>query len=192
VAESIGLGKPIGAMVSSVEAGGPADKAGVEAGDIITRVDGRPVEKYGDLPRMVGMTRPGAKTSLQIFRRGTLRDIGVVVAEFEPERAASASGRDAAKPPAAAGTLGLSVADLTDGQRRELKVKSGVRVEAVEGAAARAGVREGDVLLSIDNIELSSVKQFAAAVAKLDKARPVTVLVRRGDSVNFIIIRPAR
>ncbi len=143
VAESIGLGKPIGAMVSSVEAGGPADKAGVEAGDIITRVDGRPVEKYGDLPRMVGMTRPGAKTSLQIFRRGTLRDIGVVVAEFEPERAASASGRDAAKPPAAAGTLGLSVADLTDGQRRELKVKSGVRVEAVEGAAARAGVREG-------------------------------------------------
>jgi len=193
VAESIGLGKPIGAMVSSVEAGGPAEKAGVEAGDIITKVDGRTVDKSVDLPRMVGSTKPGTKAVLQVFRRGAYRDVSVTVIEFEADRIASAASRDAPKPPAAApGMLGLTVADLTDAQRRELKVKGGVRVEAVEGAAARAGVREGDVLLSVDNVEVASVKQFEATVAKLDKSKAVTVLVRRGDVVNFMIIRPAR
>jgi serine protease Do len=192
VAESIGLGKPTGALVRSVESGGPADKAGVEAGDIITKVDGKAVDKFGDLPRMVGVTKPGAKVVLQVFRRGAYRDLPVTVVEFEPERVASASGREPAKPPASVGSLGMAVADLTDVQRRELKVKGGVRVESVEGAAARAGVREGDVLLSVDNNEITSAKQFEAMLSKLDKARAITVLVRRGDSVNFLIIRPAR
>ena len=90
------------------------------------------------------------------------------------------------------GILGLSVADLTEAQRRELKVKGGVRVESVDGAAAKAGVREGDVLLSIDNTEVASVKQFDAALAKLDKSKTITLLVRRGDTVNFLIVRPVR
>jgi serine protease Do len=86
----------------------------------------------------------------------------------------------------------LSVVDLTDAQKRELKVKGGVRVEGADGIAARAGVREGDVLLSIDNTEVTSAKQFESVVAKLDKNRAATVLVRRGDTVNFLILRPAR
>ena len=193
VAESIGLGKPVGAMVRSVESGGPAEKAGVEAGDIITKVDGRTVEKFSDLPRMVGMAKPGAKITLQVFRRGAYRDVSVSVIEYEAaERAASAASREPAKPSVGVGALGLSVADLTDAQRRELKVKGGVRVEAVDGAAAKAGVREGDVLLSLDNTEVSSVKQFEALVSKLDKSRAVTLLVRRGDTVNFLILRPTK
>ena len=79
-----------------------------------------------------------------------------------------------------------------DAQKRELKVKSGVRVESVEGAAARAGVREGDVVLSLDNTEVMGAKQFEALVGKIDKSKAVTVLVRRGDVVNFLIIRPAK
>ena len=192
VAESIGLGKPMGAMVRSVEAGGPAEKAGVEAGDIITKVDGRAVEKSADLPRIVGGVKPGSKVALQVFRRGAHRDLSVTVAEFEPERAARAGEREPAKPQVSSGSLGLAVADLTDAQRKELKIKGGVRAEAVEGAAARAGVRDGDVLLSLDNTEVANVKQFEALVAKLDKSKPVTVLVRRADTVNFLIIRPAR
>jgi serine protease Do len=192
VAESIGLGKPSGAMVRSVESGGPAEKAGVEAGDIITKVDGRAVEKAGDLPRIVGGVKPGAKALLQVFRRGGYRDLTVTVAEFEPERVARAGDREPAKPQASVGSLGLAVVDLTDAQRKELKVKGGVRVEAVDGVAARAGVREGDVLLSLDNTEVASAKQFEALVAKLDKSKPVTVLVRRADTVNFLIIRPVR
>jgi serine protease Do len=195
VAESIGLGKPIGAIVSNVEAGGPAEKAGIEAGDIVTKVDGRVVEKSSDLPRMVGMTKPGSKTTLQLYRRGAYRDVSVAVIEYEADRSASSASRgENSKPPAAApGALGLTVADLTDAQRRELKVKSGgVRIESVDGAAARAGLREGDVLLSIDNAEITSAKQFEAATGKLDKAKAVSVLVRRGDVVNFVIVKPVR
>jgi len=192
VAESIGLGKPVGALVSNVEAGGPADKGGVEAGDIITKVDGRTVEKFGDLPRMVGSAKPGAKIALQLFRRGAYRDVTVSVVEFEAERSASAAAREAPKAPAQPGALGLAVADLTDAQRRDLKIKHGVRVESADGAAAKAGVREGDVILSVDNAEVTGAKQFEGLVAKADKARPITLLIRRGESVNFLIVRPAR
>jgi serine protease Do len=192
VAESIGLGKASGALVRSVEPGLPADKAGVEAGDIITKVDGKPVEKVGDLPRMVSNAKPGGKVVLQVFRRGAYRDLTVSVVEFEAEHAAaSAVPHDAPKPPAALATWGLVVADLTDAQRRELKVKGGVRIESAEGASAKAGLHEGDVLLTVDNTEVTSAKQFESLAAKTDKSRAVTVLVRRADIVNFVIIRPA-
>jgi serine protease Do len=193
VAESIGLGKPTGALVRTVEAGGPADKAGVEAGDIITKVDAKVVESSVELPRIVGSFKPGNKATLQVFRRGSYKDLSVVVAELEPEKSVARRNpdRDNAKPAAPVSTLGLAVSDLTDAQKRDLKVKSGVRVETAEGAAARAGVKEGDVIVTIDNVEVVSAKQFDAAVAKLDKSKPVTLLVRRGDAANFLILRPA-
>ena len=192
VAEAIGLGKPTGALVQSVEAGGPADKAGVEAGDIITRVDGKVVEKSGDLPRLVGSTRPGSKATLQIFRRGASKELSVTVGEFEPERP---SRRAQAEPSGAApvkSALGITASDLTEAQKRELKVKGGVRVDAVEGAAARAGLREGDVILSVDNAEVTDLRQFATLAARVEKARAVSVLVRRGEWVNYLVIRPGR
>ncbi|MGZ5240596.1 MAG: PDZ domain-containing protein, partial [Caldimonas sp.] len=100
--------------------------------------------------------------------------------------------RDGTKPAAPTSTLGLAVSDLTDAQKRELKIKNGVRVETAEGMAARAGIREGDVIVTIDNVEVTSAKQFDAAVAKLDKAKPVTLLVRRGEAATFLILRPVR
>ncbi len=193
VAESIGLGKPSGAMVRSVEAGGPADKAGVEAGDIITRFDGRAIEKAGDLPRIVGSVKPGTKATLEVFRRGASKELSVTVVELEAERPRSAPvERNTPKLPAVIGLLGLAVSDLSDAQKSELKVKNGVRVEAVEGAGAKAGIREGDIVLSLDKTEISSVKQFEAAISKLDKPKSVTLLVKRGEWVNYIVIRPAR
>ncbi|MDO9234795.1 MAG: DegQ family serine endoprotease [Aquabacterium sp.] len=195
VAESIGLGKPAGAMVRSVESGGPADKAGVEAGDIITKFESRAIEKAGDLPRIVGGVKPGTKATLQVFRRGAFKELGVTVVELESERLPNAAAPERGgvpKPPVAIGMLGLAVSDLSDAQKRELKVKSGVRVEMSEGAAARSGIREGDVVLSLDNTEITSAKQFEAIVGKLDKPKSVTALVKRGDWVNYIVIRPAR
>ena len=191
VAESIGLGKATGALVRSVEAGGPAEKAGIEAGDIITRVDGKTVEKSVDLPRIIGAIKPGSRTSIQVFRRGQTRELTLAVAEFEadqPTRRASAE-------PGGAGVknaLGISASDLTEAQKRDLKVKGGVRVDAVEGPAARAGLREGDVILSFDNTEVSDAKQFAQLVAKAEKSRAISVLVRRGEWVNYLVIRPQR
>jgi serine protease Do len=193
VAEAIGLGKPIGALVRSVEPGGPAEKAGLEAGDIITRMEGKSVEKAGDLPRIVGSLKPGSKATAQVYRRGNYRDIAVTIAEFEPEKPKRvAQNESKAAPAAVAGSLGLSVSDLNDTQKRDLKLKGGVRVDAVDGPAARAGVREGDVILSIDNNEVSGAKQFESIVGKLDKTRPVSVLVRRSEWVNYVVIRPTR
>jgi serine protease Do len=191
VAESIGLGKPAGALVQNAEAGGPADKAGVEAGDIITKVDGKVVEKSGDLPRLIGNTKPGTKTTLQVFRRGTIKDLSVTVAEFEADRPARKAS-DPATPAAPKGALGLSVADLNEAQKRELRLRGGVRVEAVDGAAARAGLREGDVILSMDNTEVTDVKQFNQLAQKAEKAKAVSVLVRRGEAVNYLVIKPSR
>jgi serine protease Do len=194
VAESIGLGKPMGALVRNVSTGGPAEKAGVEAGDIITRFEGRVIDKAGELPRIVGATKPGSRATLQVFRRGSYRDLSVTVAELEEEQAQPRRPGDRGSEPKPAPTvnaIGLAVSDLTEAQRRELKVKGGVRVESAEGSAARAGLREGDVILSLDNTEISSAKQFDAVVARTDKSKAVNVLVRRGDWVNYVVIRPA-
>ena len=192
VAESIGLGKPAGALVRSVEAGDPADKAGIEPGDIITRVDGRIVDSSIDLPRFVSIARPGATLKLQVFRNARYRDLSVQTVELEPERVAAlgAPPADVAKPVAPVGTLGLAVAELSDLKKRELKLKSGVRVVAAEGPAARAGLREDDVIVAVDSTEVGDVRQFDAAVAKLGKTKAITVLVRRGPVANYLIVRP--
>ena len=189
VAEAIGLGEARGALVQSVEGGGPADKAGIEAGDIIVRVDGKPVDKSVDLPRMIGGTAPGTQSKIQVYRRGSYRDLTVAVGEFEPDRPRRVAQ---ATPPAptAQTAIGAAVSDLSDAQKRELKIDKGVVVEAVEGPAARAGLREGDVILSVGNSEVTDAKQFNALVAKLDKDRPVSLMVRRGDWVNYLVVRP--
>ena len=192
VAESIGLGKPSGAMVRSVEAGGPAEKGGVEAGDIVTKVDGRSVEGSVDLPRIVGAIKPGTKATLQVFRRGSMRDLSVVVAELEPERVVARKAPDREKAAAPAGSFGLGVSDLTDAQKRDSKVKGGAHVDASDGAAARAGIKENDIVTTVDNVEITSAKQFEAVIAKLDKAKPVTLLIRSGDVARFAIVRPVK
>jgi serine protease Do len=194
VAESIGLGKPQGALVRSVETGAPADKAGVEAGDIILKFDGKPIEKATDLPRLVGNTKPGTRSTVTVFRRGGAKDLAITIAEFEPEKPVrKAADRDAKPKTSGAGlSVGLSVSDLTDAQKKELKLKGGVRVEASTDAAARAGIREGDVIIAIGNSEVSGVKDFEAVLAKADKSKPVPVLLRRGELATYLLIRPAR
>ena len=194
VAESIGLGKPVGALVRGVEAGSPAEKAGVEAGDIITRFDGKAVEKSVDLPRMVGSTKPGTKSTITVFRRGSTKDLAVLIAEVEAEKpTAKLSGKEEkAKPSTAGQAFGLVATDLSDSQRKELKIKGGVRVEAATDAAARAGLREGDVILALANVEVSSLKDFEAVLSKFDKTKPLSVLVRRGDWTQFVVIRNPR
>ncbi|WP_088281668.1 Do family serine endopeptidase [Ideonella sp. A 288] len=192
VAESIGLGKAAGAMVRGVEAGGPADKAGIEAGDIITRVDGKVIESSVDLPRIIGSIKPGARAALQVYRRGAYRDMSVTVVEFEAEQQAKAPTPEPAASAAAKSALGLTVVELTDGQRKEMKVRGGVRVESAEGAAARAGMRSGDVVLAMNNTEITDVRQFMGLAAKVEKSKSVNLMVRRGEWVNYVVIPAGR
>jgi len=195
IAESLGLGKAQGALVRGVESGSPAEKAGVEAGDIITRFDGKTVEKASDLPRFVGSVKPGTRTAFTVFRRGASKELSVVIGESEPEKVATrkpAEREEKARPSAAVQLLGLSVSELGDAQKKELKIKGGVKVDAATEGGARAGLREGDVITQVANQEVLSVKDFDAVVARLDKSKPVSVLFRRGEWAQYALIRPAR
>jgi serine protease Do len=194
VAESIGLGKPQGALVRSVESGSPADKAGVEAGDIITKFDGKAIDKASDLPRLVGNTKPGTRSSMTVFRRGGARDLSITIAEIEPEKPVRRTSEKEDKPKGspAAQSVGLAVSDLTEAQKKELKLKGGVKVDAVTDAAARAGIREGDIIVQLGNTETNNVREFDAILAKVDKNKPIPVLLRRGELATYLLIRPAR
>jgi serine protease Do len=193
VAEAIGLGKAQGALVRSVEAGSPAEKAGVEAGDIITKFEGKTVEKSSDLPRMVGGTKPGTRSAVTVFRRGATKELTVTIAEIEADKPVkkAADKDDKPKPSSVGQVLGLAVSELTDAQKKELKIKGGVKVETAADAAARAGLREGDVIVAIANIEVVNVKEFEVALAKLDKSKAINVLFRRGEWAQYAVIRPA-
>ena len=194
VAESLGLGQPRGALVRAVEPDGPADKGGIEAGDIILRVDRMTIDKANDLPRQIGSLKPGTKANIQVWRRGANRELTVTIGEFEPEKTAAAERKseEVAKGSALAQVWGLQVAELTAEQLRELKIKGGVRVEGATEAAARAGLREGDVIVALANTEIRSMADFEAVMAKFDKSRPLSVLFRRGEWAQYTLIRPSK
>ena len=188
LADSFGLARAQGALVSSVERGGPAEKAGVEPGDVITRFDGKPVTASEDLPRIVGGSKPGSRVTLQVWRNKVSRDLQVMVAELQDDRAAQQ--KRGAKPPAATpGVFGMALSELTEAQKKELKVDGGVLVGDVQGAAARAGVRRGDIILAVNNQDIKSVEHFRELMGQVEKGRIVALRVRRGGNALYIPFR---
>jgi serine protease Do len=194
LADSFGLGKPSGALVNGVEKGGPAEKAGVETGDIILRFDGKAVNASSDLPRIVGGTRPGSKVGMQVWRKGQTRDVTVTVGEIPDDRVASARGTKPGAPKAeiAANRLGLVVSDLGEDKRRDMRLQGGVVVDEVR-TAPRADIRQGDVIVALTakgaTTELKSAKQFNDLLAALDKGTTMTLQIRRGEANIFATIR---
>ncbi|AXS81460.1 DegQ family serine endoprotease [Dechloromonas sp. HYN0024] len=194
LAESLGLGKPMGAVVNSVEKGGPAEKAGIEAGDVILKFDGKTINNSADLPRMVGITRPGTRSTIQLWRKGANREIAVVIGEVPDEKQAVAKPqRNGKGPEQAANRLGLVVSELTADQKRELKMNGGLLIEDVRGAGARTELRPGDIIIAVISkgatTEVKSVDQFNKLLAQFEKGSNVTLLIRRGEMQTFITIK---
>ena len=192
LATSFGLDRPRGALVNAVEKGSPADKAGVEATDIITKFDGKQVESSSDLPRIVGSTRPGAKADLEVWRKGASRALSLTVGELQEEKVASRDAQRAPKPAElAANRLGIVVSELTVKQKEELKLGNGLVVTDVK-PDARADVRRGDVLLTLvhkgQHTELKSIEQLNRLLAGMDKNAVITLQVRRGDAMAFVTV----
>lgn len=191
VADSLNLQRAQGALVRNVEPGSPAEKAGVLPGDIIMKFDGRAVDHATDLPRMVGETKPGSAAMLQVLRKGKYQDLRIAIAEVDSDtpkssKAQRGNGADASHPNA----LGLVVSDLSDSQKKDLKLRGGVVIDVAEGPAGRAGLQQGDIILRVGDTDITSAKQFEEIVKTLDAKRAVAILVRRGDATQFVPLRP--
>jgi serine protease Do len=192
LAISFGLDRARGALVNSVESGSPADKAGVQATDIILSFDGKAVESSSDLPRIVGSTRPGAKSTMEIWRKGAQRSLSLTVGELQEDRVAAAtSPRAKPQAEAPANRLGIVVSELSPEQRKGIGIASGLVVTDVR-PDAKADVRRGDVLLMLvykgQHTELKSVDQLNRLLAGMDKNAVMTLQVRRGESTAFVTI----
>jgi serine protease Do len=184
LADSFHLQRPEGALVASVEKGSPAEKAGLQAGDVIHSANGQPVVASGDLPAIVGQSVPGDRIQLQVWRNG--KDVNVQaqlanatdkVAEAPAKQGNAAEG----------GKLGLALRPLQPDEKRESGIASGLVVEDVSGAAARAGVEPGDVILAVNGTPAKSVEQVRSVVAKADKS--VALLIQRGEDKIFVPVR---
>jgi len=193
LAESFNLSKAQGALVASVEKGAAADKAGIEVGDVILKFDGKVVNESGDLPRMVGSTNPCSKLTLQVWRKGSTRELSAVVGEIPDEDGGiRTAGRGKPSEPAA-NRLGLVLSVPNAEQRRQLGVQHGLIVEEVRNAGTRTELRQGDVILSViskgSQVDVKSVSQFNELLQGLEKNATITLLVRRGESQTFITIK---
>ncbi len=190
LAESLNLPKAQGALIQRVEPGAPAEKAGIEPGDVILKLNGQTIEKPSDLSRGVAAIKPGTRITVTVWRKGANKDLSMNVAETESDKVAVRKEEKKAKPEAV-NSLGVSVSDLTESQKRELKLATGVVIDVAEGVGARVGLRPGDVITQLNNSEVRDVKQFNALVAKLDAKKIVALLVRRGDQTQFVTLRPS-
>jgi serine protease Do len=194
-AEAFGLKSAMGALVNSVERDGPAAKAGVESGDIIIKVDNRDVRSSNDLPRIITAVRPGTSVRLTVWRKGVTKEIAVTVAEMpqdvasaQPRRNSAPAQKEKGKP----NRMGLVLADLTDEQKKELDLKSGVLVEDISGVV-RGNIQPGDVITAIiqrgQATDAKSAAQVNDLLAKLEKGAPVTFQLRRGEAQFFATLK---
>ncbi|HET7634708.1 MAG TPA: DegQ family serine endoprotease [Burkholderiales bacterium] len=185
LAKSFGLPKAEGALVASVDPKGPAAHAGFEPGDVIVKYNGKQVDSANDLPRMVGSTRPGSTVHVEVWRKGKTRMLQAKIGTLKPENVASAAGGSTA----GADRLGLTVDKLTADQKSDLDVQHGVVVKSVSGAAAQAGIQQGDVIIAVNNQDINSVRQFDQLITDAKSGHPLALLVARDGTRLYIPIR---
>jgi serine protease Do len=182
-ADSFKLTSPEGALVVNVEPGGPADKAGLQAGDVVRRMDGKAIVSSGDLPAQVGAKLPGDKITLDLWRDGKM----IALAATLGNAADPVQGAGRADSLAGKLKLGLALRALHPDEQRAAGLRSGLLVEDADGASADAGVQRGDVLLSINGKTVGSLAEVRDLLSK--SAKSVALLVLRGNDRIFIPVR---
>lgn len=190
LAESFGLAKPSGVLVTAVQKGSPAEKAGIEARDVILKFNDTTITTSSDLPRIVGVTKPGSKVPVQVWRNGSIKEITVTVDEIlSDEKAVNRSSKQG-KTPAVFNRIGLALSELNAEQKKQLEIDNGLLVEDMQlGIASRAGIRPGDVILGINNQSVKTVEQFNQLLGKVEKGRNTALLVQRDGITTFITMK---
>ena len=179
LAESFGLKNTQGALIGNVERGSPGEKAGLQPGDVVLALNDKTIERSIDLPRMVGLLKPNEKAALKVWHEGKEISVDITLGEMAGDTMAAID-----VPAAAPGKLGVSVRALTDAECKKLDVSGGVVVEQVSGAAAKAGIQMGDVILGLNNKPVNDPEQLRKLV---DEAKgKVAVLVQRQNARIFV------
>jgi len=191
LAESFGLTQAQGALISSVEKGGAAAKAGIEVSDVILKFDGKGVNSSSDLPRIVAATKPGSTVSVDLWRKGVAHRLDVVVAKMpEEEKLTLNNARLSEDVGLNVARLGLLLSELTKPQLQQLQLTGGLLVQDVKGSAPRAaGIQRGDVILAIGNMPLRSLKQLNELLNSVALGRNVALLIKRGESASYVAIK---
>jgi serine protease Do len=188
LAESFGLSKATGALISAVEKGGAADKAGIQASDVILKFDGKEVGASKDLPRIVAATSPGSKVVVNLWRKGGNKEVSLIVAEMPSDGRVIRNSKNEGSGEQI-GRLGIAVIELTDEQKKELDIEGGLQIEEVRGNSARGELQRGDVVLALGNTPIVSIKQLNSVLKAMPKGERVALLVRRGESDTFVSIK---
>ena len=182
LADTFGLEKPQGALVSAVVNDGPAERAGIQVGDVILKFNGKTLSRSADLPPLVSAQEPGSSATLQVWRKGHSKEISVKIAAMEVADEQAGDGKSSS------GELGLAVRTLTAEERKQVEGVDGLLVEGVEdGPAARAGIRPGDIILGVNQEKVSSLKQLKAALNKNKKQ--LALLIMRGEQKMFVPLK---
>ncbi|MFC3625665.1 DegQ family serine endoprotease [Vogesella amnigena] len=188
LAQSFGLDRPRGALVVRVEPNGPASRAGIQIGDIILRLNGQIVDSSRDLPRMVGDQPPGTRIKLGVWRKGNEQNVEATLAELAGEQAAQPAEPAPSTPQSYQfGKLGLTLAELSADDKQTLGLRGGLVVQKAQGVAAQAGLMNGDVIIGLNQTEITNIKSFERALASANGN--VALLVRRQDSTLFVPLR---
>jgi serine protease Do len=193
LAKSFNVQDGNGVLIAGVEPGSPAQKAGLQTGDIIRKYNGKPVENAVELPRLVAATKPGSTANLEVWRQGASREVSVTVGELPRETTASREpGSEKRNVKPATNRLGLAVRELNAEQRKALGVEYGLLVESVGGSASGTEIRPGDVITAIGQTRVTSIEQFNSIVQQQQPGDSVALLVRRGEGALYIPVEVAR